>query len=904
LRDRMGTARLQVDRLLIVVDQAEELFSQPWRLTDAASIARFHADTEQFIRLLLEAAAQGPASVVLTIRSDFFDPLMHSPFAPLLNDALVQLGRIADLHPSIERPAALVGLRFAPGLVDRMVEEVGAEESNLPLLQHALERTWQRRAGPVLSANVYDAAGGVAQAINQAARDCYESLSPGERDAARRLFLRLVRPGEGTAHVRIRAAVPDDADERHVMEVFAHPDRRLLFVGEQAGVPVVEVAHEALVRGWDTLRGWVEDSRERLRVRDAVTDWRGSAAANELIPNGSTLLQRARELLADPGDVRLDRGLQAYVEHSIAAADAAERWRRWVFAAAVVAAFGFAGLSAASGWFWYQSEKQRAIADEQRAIANEQRGIADEQRDIADELRDIAEDARTHAENSAEAAIGAAKSLIVDLAQNLDDQQDISVRTTNQILTTALHVIETMLRADPHDPALLRMEMGALFEFAEFDARIHQTAEQLKLANQAHDIAQSLAEAAPIDNERQSDLSRSDQLVAEALMARGNLPEALKSFRDGLGIADRLARADPGNAEWQHDLSESYNNVGDVLAAQGNLPEALKNYGDGLAIRDSVARGDPGNIKWQRDLLVSHDKLGDVLVAQGHLPEALKSYQDGLAIAHRLAGAEPGNAGRQRDLSVSYSAIGEALVAQGNLPEALKSYRDSLAISDHLAHADPGNAGWQRDLSVAYNKVGDVLVAQGNLPEALKNYRDSLAIRDRVARVDPANALWQQYLSASYNNVGKVLVAQGNLPEALNSYRDSLAIRDRLARADAGNAEWQRALSASYENVGDVLVEQHNLTEALKSYQDGLAIADRLARADPGNANWQRELVDSLGRVAVTLLEQGQQAEARPLAERALTELRSAIARTPDDPRLTRDLPYYQDLLRYAGGTP
>ena len=89
--------------------------------------------------------------MVLTIRSDFFDPLMHSPFAPVLKDTLVQLGRIADLHPCIERPAALVGLRFAPGLVDRIVDEVGPEESNLPLLQHALERTWQLRAGPLLS---------------------------------------------------------------------------------------------------------------------------------------------------------------------------------------------------------------------------------------------------------------------------------------------------------------------------------------------------------------------------------------------------------------------------------------------------------------------------------------------------------------------------------------------------------------------------------------------------------------------------------------------------------------------------------------------------------------------------------------------------------------------------------
>ena len=131
------------------------------------------------------------------------------------------------------------------------------------------------------------------------------------------------------------------------------------------------------------------------------------------------------------------------------------------------------------------------------------------------------------------------------------------------------------------------------------------------------------------------------------LVAQGDLPEALKSYRDGLAIRDRLAKADPGNAGWQRDLSVSYDKVGDVLVAQGNLPEALKSYRDSLAIADRLANADPGNAGWQRDLSVSYDKVGDVLVAQGNLPEALKSYRDGLAIRERLATGRP----RQRRLA-------------------------------------------------------------------------------------------------------------------------------------------------------------------------------------------------------------------------------------------------------------
>ena len=69
-------------------------------------------------------------------------------------------------------------------------------------------------------------------------------------------------------------------------------------------------------------------------------------------------------------------------------------------------------------------------------------------------------------------------------------------------------------------------------------------------------------------------------------------------------IAERLAQADPGNAGWQRDLSVSYDRIGDVLEAQGNLPEALKSFRDGLAIRERLAsaKGQTGAAVVPRDL--------------------------------------------------------------------------------------------------------------------------------------------------------------------------------------------------------------------------------------------------------------------------------------------------------------
>ena len=167
---------------------------------------------------------------------------------------------------------------------------------------------------------------------------------------------------------------------------------------------------------------------------------------------------------------------------------------------------------------------------------------------------------------------------------------------------------------------------------------------------------------------------------------------------------DRLAKADPGNAGWQRDLSVSYDKIGDVLVAQGNLPEALKSFRDSLAITDRLAKADPGNAGWQRDLSVSYEQ--DRRRAGG----AGRSAGGAEILPRRPRHRRPAGQGRPRQRRLAarsvgvYEKIGDVLVAQGNLPEALKAFRDSLAISERLAKADPGNAGWQRDLSVSHER--------------------------------------------------------------------------------------------------------------------------------------------------------------------------------------------------------
>jgi hypothetical protein len=85
-----------------------------------------------------------------------------------------------------------------------------------------------------------------------------------------------------------------------------------------------------------------------------------------------------------------------------------------------------------------------------------------------------------------------------------------------------------------------------------------------------------------------------------------------------------------------------------------------------------------------------------------------------------------------------------------------------------------------------------------------------------------------------------------------------------------------------------VLVAQGDLPGALDAYRKRLAIAETLAARDPGNTPWQRDISISLGRMADTLLQMHRQAEARPLAERALKLPRAAVTRFPNDPPVAR----------------
>ena len=247
---------------LVVVDQFEELFAL---CDDAASR-----------RAIIDGLLAVQCHVAIGVRADMYGKLAaHPQLARAVADNQVLLGAMTDkqLERAVTEPARLAGLRFEPGLVELALRDVAREPGALPLLSHALRATWERRDGRTLTVEGYRDTGGVASAIAQTADSVVGSLPSDQRQMARGVFLRLTELGEGVAETRRRATiaelVPEGVPPEAVQALLERlADARLVTLGQDTA----EVAHEVLIREWPTLRGWLAEDREGIRLHRQLGD--------------------------------------------------------------------------------------------------------------------------------------------------------------------------------------------------------------------------------------------------------------------------------------------------------------------------------------------------------------------------------------------------------------------------------------------------------------------------------------------------------------------------------------------------------------------------------------------------------------------------------------------------------
>jgi formylglycine-generating enzyme required for sulfatase activity len=226
--------------------------------------------------MLHQAVAGGRFRAVATLRADFYHQMIpiSSALVQLLQNGSYPLGAPdpLSLQEMIVRPAERAGLRFEADLAGRIVNDTGIEPGALALMAYLLDELYQRRtADGRLTARAYDDLGGVAGAIGRSAEQAFSKLSADAQKVLARVFLRLVEVderGTATRQRALRADLERSAPAEELLNGFIKA--RLLVTDKQGENPTVEVAHEALLRRWERLANWIEQTHDDLRVRRQV----------------------------------------------------------------------------------------------------------------------------------------------------------------------------------------------------------------------------------------------------------------------------------------------------------------------------------------------------------------------------------------------------------------------------------------------------------------------------------------------------------------------------------------------------------------------------------------------------------------------------------------------------------
>jgi WD40 repeat protein len=343
---------------LLVADQFEELYAL---CQDAEE--RQHILDELLQAVNIQSQHRTPDfTLVITLRADFLGhALSYRPFADALQDNDLKLGPMTrqELQDAIEKPAHQLGVQLEDGLTVRLLDAVSEAPGNLPLLEFALSLLWGRQSNGKLTHLAYDQIGGVEKALASYAEEVFNGFTYAQQQQAQRVFIQLVRPGEGTADTR-RLATRIEVGEENWDLVTRLADARLVVTGqdEATGEETVEIVHEALIGGWQRLRQWMQADRAlrtwQERLRAAIRQWETSNQDEGALLRGVPLAEAQGWLQERPAD--LSQVEQEYIRASLAQRDrentARKRRQQFIIAGLTI------GLLV-TGWQWQVAESRR-----------------------------------------------------------------------------------------------------------------------------------------------------------------------------------------------------------------------------------------------------------------------------------------------------------------------------------------------------------------------------------------------------------------------------------------------------------------------------------------------------------------------------------------------------------------
>lgn len=444
------------ENTLILIDQFEELFR--YRGDERGGSPE---EAKIYVNLLLEACKnpEAPIYVAITMRSDYVGDCAKFPgLTQLINQSnylVPQMSR-EQKRIAIEGPVAVGGGKISKRLVKRLLNEVRDNQDQLPILQHALMRTWDywirtKEENEPIDIRHYNAIGRISEALSQHANEAYDELSSKEKEIAEILFKSLAqRTNDGFGMRRpvrlglvAELAGVTDNDVIGVVEKFRQPGRSFLMPPSGVSLnadSMVEVSHESLMRIWTRLKTWVDEEYESAQM------YRRLSEAAAMYQIGRTGLWRPPDLQLALNWQKKQRPTRAWAqrydeafERAIVFLDTSrityeaeqknqEMLQKRLLKRTKIVAVVLGVAAVISILFFVFAITRNIEANRQRELAEEQKLQAQEQRDIAianaAEARAQRERAEREEKNAREQAERARKALLVAEEQkNLAQEQ-------------------------------------------------------------------------------------------------------------------------------------------------------------------------------------------------------------------------------------------------------------------------------------------------------------------------------------------------------------------------------------------------------------------------------------------------------------------------------------------------
>jgi conflict system STAND superfamily ATPase len=685
------------DNILIVVDQFEELF----RFRRSGRGGNSKNEAVAFFKLLLEAAKQQdiPIYVVLTMRSDFLGDCMEFQGLPeTINSGLYLIPRMTrdELRSAITGPVAVAGGAISQRLVMRLLNDLGDDPDQLPVLQHALMRTWDhweshRQEDPSVDIADYEAIGALQQAMSIHAEEAYQEAGDVRgQHIAEKIFKALTDTYSDPRGVRRACSIQElaaicevpQSEVIQVVEIFRRPGRS--FLTPLADVPlesgtIVDLSHESLMRCWTRLVAWTEDERESavsyIRIAQAAAWYAESSGALWIDPQLETGLQWRQRThptaaWADRYDPTFVRAMD-FLDRSRKQREAERQKARARKRARLITIYVLSALLLAVG-----------------TLA----GVAYRQKNRADRNLHLASDAVDASLSSA----GAQQSRETPDSPEMEDFR-------RQLLDKAKVFYHNFTQQNPVDEHLRS-------EIAMAHSRLGDIERLLQVNEDAvHEYNEAIREFGKLSNEHpdkpvyRRSLAYAHNWLGETLRTWLESPQkptqytaadTQKEYDTAIDLQRQLHQTAPDNPVYQQELARSYYNRG-ILLYDGNSPDAEADFLRASALLQPLVAanhpapqqsGDPDPLQ---DLSRVNNNLGIISLQKKDAVKAASLFNQAILDLQTLQQKDPSNREYKTEMATYYNNLALSFASQHQMALAAKASDSARALVNELAAPAP-----------------------------------------------------------------------------------------------------------------------------------------------------------------------------------------------------------------------